>query len=158
VSQIISELHQLQDEAKTLRLRPAARLNGSSDIAWETEHPEIFETFPAMSFFDYTKSRSRMERFLSQHRWPANYHLTFSAAPGNHATCRKFLEDGGTVAVVFRPECPPTFWDYPVVNGDQHDARFLDSSAVIVGLRSKSREADLDRTGFSVPTTSRRPR
>ncbi len=49
------ELTLLEREARRQGLQPAARLNGSSDLPWEDLHPEIFQRFPNIHFFDYTK-------------------------------------------------------------------------------------------------------
>ena len=139
----------LDREARSLGLHPAARLNGSSDIPWEEQSVELFRTFPQIRFFDYTKNPDRMHRFLSDRTWPANYHLTFSAAPGNHDQARNILAAGGTVAVVFWPHIPRSFWGYPVIDGDTHDARFLDPQGAVVALTAKGL-AQQDRTGFTV--------
>jgi hypothetical protein len=155
VAQLVCELHQLKDEARLLGLMPAARLNGSSDIAWEVEHPELLGQFPDIAFFDYTKNPSRMETFLGRNQgrsiWPNNYYLTFSAAPGNHAACRRFLGQGGTVAAVFYPELPDSWQNHAVTDGDAHDARFLDEPGVVIGLRAKGL-ARHDRSGFTIWT------
>jgi hypothetical protein len=143
------ELSRLVADADTARLRAAARLNGSSDLPWETRHPELFRDFPAIDFFDYTKVVPRMKTYLRRDNWPRNYHMTFSAAPGNHAIAREILSDGGNVAVVFWPKVPAGFWGYPVINGDSHDARFLDPKGVIVGLKAKGL-ACVDVSGFTV--------
>jgi hypothetical protein len=90
-----------------------------------------------------------MDRFLHRSDWPANYHLTFSAQPNNHEQSRRFLEQGGTVAAVFWPEVPQSFWGHPVINGDNHDARFLDTAGTIVGLKAKG-SAKTDQTGFVI--------
>ena len=129
--------HPLEREARRQGLQAAARLNGSSDLAWEELHPEIFQRFPNIHFFDYTKNPARMNRYLQGSNWPTNYHLTFSAQPNNHELSQRVLEQGGTVAAVFWPEVPQSFWGYPVINGDDHDARFFDKAGTIVGLRRK---------------------
>ena len=149
IRRVEDELTFLLDEAKFLGLQPAARLNGSSDIPWESHHPELFEAFPSIQFFDYTKNPLRMNRFLAQNDWPKNYHLTFSVTPENHREARQVMEAYGTVTVVFSPNIPNTWWSYPVIDGDKHDARFLDRSGVVVGLRAKG-QARVDLTGFTV--------
>ena len=58
------------------------------------------------------------------------------------------LELGGTVAVVFWPEIPQSS-RIPVINGDEHDARFLDPAGTIVGLTAKG-QARFDLSGFTV--------
>ena len=147
------EISRLEEEARRLGLVPAVRLNGSSDLPWERLHPELFREFPEVQFFDYTKVPARMERLLNDPTWPKNYHLTFSAQPHNHEAARKFLDQGGTVAVVFWPEVPQSHWGKPVIDGDTHDARFLDQPGTIVGLKAKGK-AKHDQTGFTVRTAA----
>lgn len=147
------ELSQVEEEARRLGLVPAVRLNGSSDLPWERLHPELFSEHPDIHFFDYTKVPARMERFLNDPTWPKNYHLTFSAQPNNHKAARNFLDQGGTVAVVFWPEVPQTHWGKPVIDGDKHDARFLDQAGTIVGLTAKGK-AKHDQSGFVVRTAT----
>ncbi len=159
------ELSLFEQEARRLGLVPAVRLNGSSDIPWERLHPELFQTFPSIQFFDYTKVPARMEGFILDSTWPSNYHLTFSAQPNNREEARDFLDHGGTVAVVFWPELPQSHWGKPVIDGDKHDARFRDPAGTIVGLTAKGK-AKQDKTGFTVrvseettaPTTVRNGR
>ena len=143
------ELTFLDREARRQGLQAAARLNGSSDLPWEDLHPEIFQRFPNIHFFDYTKNPARMNRFQQRSNWPANYHLTFSAQPNNHELAHRVREHGGTVAVVFWPEVPQTFWGCTVIDGDAHDARFLDPAGTIVGLKAKG-SAKSDLTGFVI--------
>jgi hypothetical protein len=141
---------------RRLGLVPAVRLNGSSDLPWERLHPDLFAEFPNVQFFDYTKVPARMERFLKDPTWPKNYHLTFSAQPHNHDAARNFLDQGGTVAVVFWPEVPQSHWGKPVIDGDKHDARFLDQAGTIVGLKAKG-QAKNDTTGFVIRTAETAP-
>ena len=146
---LMLEIAILEHNARLLGLTPAARLNGSSDVAWELLHPDIFRRFPKIRFFDYTKIPARMNRFLEGADWPANYYLTFSAHAHNHREARHVLELGGTVAVVFWPELPQSFWGFPVISGEEHDARFLDPAGTIIGLTAKGK-ARFDLSGFTV--------
>ena len=147
------ELAEHCQEASRLNLRPAVRLNGTSDLPWETLHPEVFSDLPQLDFFDYTKVVSRMENYIgglpNGRSWPKNYYLTFSATPNNHEQCRRVLDQGRNVAVVFWPEVPSSHWGFPVIDGDTHDARFLDPGGVIVGLKAKGL-AQVDLSGFTI--------
>lgn len=143
------ELSLFEQQARRLHLTPAVRLNGSSDLPWESLHPDIFSAFPAIQFFDYTKDVSRMRKFLNHTDWPANYYLTFSAHADNRKQSVQILEHGGTAAVVFWPARPSSFWGFPVLDGEEHDARFRDPNGVIVGLSAKGL-ARTDVTGFTV--------
>ena len=112
-------------------------------------HPDIFRSFRKIRFFDYTKNPTRMKWFLQRREWPGNYHLTFSAQPNNHQEARRILEQGGTVAVVFWPEIPGSFWGFPVVNGDDpvdilasildfHPAVLVSEKGKLTGIITKS--------------------
>jgi len=151
------ELYQHCYDAETQGMIPAIRLNGTSDIPWEALHGELFAEFRQIEFYDYTKLPSRMVQFLqgrlNEQKWPANYHLTFSLSERNSHHAQRTLREGGNVATVFWPEVPRTWLGCRVIDGDQNDARFLDSSPAIVGLSAKgfvAREADL--SGFVIRT------
>ena len=135
-------------------MKSVFRLNLTSDIAWEfvffdDKNPQtIFDKFPSIQFYDYTKSFKRMSQFLGkQKEFPKNYHLTFSRSETNDKLCEMVLQMGGNVAVVFRNELPATWNGYEVVNGDENDLRFLDKKGVVVGLIEKGM-AKKDTTGF----------
>ena len=135
-------------------MKSVFRLNLTSDIAWEfvffdDKNPQtIFDKFPSIQFYDYTKSFKRMSQFLGkQKEFPKNYHLTFSRSETNDKLCEMVLQMGGNVAVVFRNELPATWNGYEVVNGDENDLRFLDKRGVVVGLIEKGM-AKKDLTGF----------
>lgn len=131
---------------------PCFRLNGTSDIPWERvkvphEGKTVFELFPDITFYDYTKYP-----YGKRNNLPENYLLTYSYAgdaPGSGEFAQEWLEQGYNVAVVFSPELPETFWGYRVIDGDTHDLRFLDPRPAIVGLRPKG-NAKKDTSGFVV--------
>lgn len=142
--------------------RPCARLNGTSDLPWETfcftqgdDKPllnSIIGWHPTIQFYDYTKNYQRALAF-GEKRWPANYHLTYSR--DENSDYEDFdkpgalLRLGVNVAVVFRDSLPSVWRGWPVINGDKHDYRFLDPKGVIVGLVAKGR-ARHDSSGFVV--------
>jgi len=112
----------------------AIRLNGTSDIDFPRS---VFESFPTLQWYDYTKSAQKMSRYLCQNLAP-NYHLTFSYSGENLTECKNVLAAGGNVAVVFSSNEFPAHWQgYKVVNGEKSDLRFLDEKNVVVGLRAK---------------------
>jgi hypothetical protein len=134
-------------------LTPVVRLNGTSDIRWEAgafhlDGLSIFDHFPTVRFYDYTKLSNRRNL-------PANYSVTFSLADGNADKARAALEAGLNVAAVFRsPEARDAwralgFMGHPVIDGDDSDLRFLDPKGVIVGLYAKG-NARKDTSGFVV--------
>lgn len=113
----------------------AIRLNVTSDISWEKfkikDNKNIFELFPNVQFYDYTKNHLRFKNEL-----PANYHLTFSRSETNHDMAMALLAKGVNVSIVF-DKVPANFEGYNVIDGDQNDLRFLDDKKVIVGLKYK---------------------
>lgn len=126
-------------------LTPVFRLNGTSDLAWEKytiNENNIFELFPNVQFYDYTKVLGRK---VSKYK---NYHLTFSAADGNDADVARAMEQGMNVAVVF-DEIPQTYKGKSVFNADDTDLRFLDPRGVVLGLKAKGR-AKKDYSGFVI--------
>ena len=132
-------------QAERLGLTPVFRLNGTSDLAWEkytvgTTDLNLFELFPTVQFYDYTKVLGRK---VSQY---ANYHLTFSAADGNDADVAGAVAQGMNVAMVF-DKLPAEFMGRVVNDADEHDLRFLDPLNTIAGLKAKGR-AKKDTSGF----------
>ena len=135
--------------AKHQKLKLCVRLNGATDIAWERLAPAIFADNADLQFVDYTKSPKRaLEHARGQ--LPANYHLTFSRRETNEADCRRVLEAGGNVAVVFAGAFPAKYLGFPVIDGDAHDLRHLDGRGVVVALSPKGRKAKADKSGFVV--------
>ena len=167
---------------------PCIRLNGTSDIQWETiptenthysisqmyllqEHAEyfegyghtewkpckelvdlgwreaknIFELFPDVQFYDYTKIPTRKVSDIE------NYHLTWSYSEANMKYANWFDKIAYNIAVVFNGALPIHFKGREVVNGDETDLRFLDKGNVIVGLKAKGK-AKKDTSGFVIQT------
>jgi hypothetical protein len=171
---LVAEIAAHVRKAGRLGMKPAVRLNATSDIAWErvkvtvggVEHASVYEAFPDVQFYDYTKIAKRAIAF-GQGKMPANYHLTFSLAESNESDAVKVLAAGGNVSVVFDTQL--SRWDtkikralpmgydlggilWPVVDGDVHDYRPLDGSGVIVGLRAKGAACGTgSATGFVRP-------
>lgn len=138
-----ADIRKLISKAKRLGMTPMVRLNGTSDIRWEVEAPELFEEFSDVQFYDYTKLPNRKGL-------PANYHLTFSYSGANEryaAFAQVAISNGLNVAVVFRNALPETFLGLPVVNGDESDVRPFDPDGVVVGLTAKG-SAKRDTSGF----------
>ena len=86
-------------KARRAGYTPVFRLNGTSDIRWESVpvagFPNIMSLFSDVQFYDYTKLPNRKNV-------PANYHLTFSLADGNDTMANVALANGMNVAAVFR--------------------------------------------------------
>lgn len=133
--------------ANKLGMKAGVRLNTTSDIMWESVYLDngetLFELFPIVSFYDYTKITKRMFKSL-----PSNYHLTFSKTESNDDDVKRVLASGGNVAIVF-DKLPESYMGYKVINGDLTDYRPSDDSGVIVGLKAKG-QAKTDQSGFVV--------
>jgi hypothetical protein len=145
-AQLIKEIASAQRKADKLGKQLTVRLNGTSDLQWEVykmqDGKTIFELFPTVLFYDYTKIEKRNPQPYN------NYSLTFSAADGNDDDVRTAIDKGMNVAVVFRGDTLPQEWQgKQVIDGDTDDLRFLDPRGVIVGLRAKGK-AKKDVTGF----------
>ena len=143
LSTLKNDIRKAIKQSEKKGLIPVFRLNGTTDIAFEKYG--IFEEFPEVQFYDYTKILGRKVKNIP------NYHLTFSAADGNDADVIKAIEQGYNVATVFglkkTQPMPATYNGRKVFNGDESDLRFLDPKGVIVGLYAKGR-AKKDTSGF----------
>ena len=141
--------------ALRLGLTPVIRLNGTSDIQWELYsfvfegviYKNIFELFPNVQFYDYTKIPTR-------HSVPSNYDLTFSYSGVDtflavyekaklNATFKRFTVVFDKIANI-----PAKFDSMAFIGGDDSDLRFLDGSGV-VALYAKGK-AKKDTSGFVV--------
>ena len=131
-------------------LKPAVRLNGTSDLPWERiplfNGLTVLQSFPNVQFYDYTKDPTR--KFNPE----PNYHITFSLSEVNEVYALGWLSLGGNVAVVFNTKkaasLPQRWQEWPVIDGDIHDLRMLDAKTpTIIGLRAKGTAKD-DVSGF----------
>lgn len=159
---LVADIKRAVAMAARFGMKPAFRLNGTSDIRWERiavdGRANVMAMFPEVTFYDYTKIANRRDV-------PANYHLTFSLADGNDEQAIAALQAGLNVAAVFRDKetvaryVASDFLGANVVNGDESDLRFLDASprhsrywqgnklGVVVALYAKG-NARKDRSGF----------
>lgn len=135
LDKLVVEITKLEKKFADSEFILAIRLNGTSDISFEKQKTSngktIFDTFPNVQFYDYTKNYTRFAKKL-----PSNYHLTFSRSETNNDISMELLKAGHNVAMVFT-KLPDTYMGYKVINGDDNDLRFLDENNVIVGLKYK---------------------
>ena len=146
MAQLIEDIHKLKRQAKKQSLQPVIRLNGTSDIEWENiklGEFNIFELFPELQFYDYTKNPNRKNL-------PKNYDLTFSYSGVESFIKfnRQAFDNKMRVATVFKI-MPAQFMGREVINGENTDARFIEDKNVIVGLIAKGK-ARKDTTGFVI--------
>lgn len=135
LTKIYSEIAQIELKHKIEGGDFVVRLNGTSDISWEKfkikDGKNIFELFPNVQFYDYTKNYLRFKSSI-----PNNYYLLFSRSEENDAIAMDLLKKNINVAIVF-DKVPTNFRGYKVIDGDENDLRHLDEKGVIVGLRYK---------------------
>lgn len=144
---LVSEVENAIKLAKKKNLKPTFRLNAYSDILFENikandriEKMNIFEMFPSVTFYDYTKIHNR--------KVPKNYQLTFSHY-GDFKKTSDALENGFNSAIVF--ESLPSKIKinnkiYSVIDGDKTDLRIdekINGASVVVGLKFKGSKAKL---------------
>ena len=142
------------------------RLNGTSDLPFENikvvledrYYSNIFEAFPNVQFYDYTKNPRR-----ALTNKIGNYYLTFSRAETklNIEYSRNLLNEGKNVAMVFSKELHEQlvkmgkiFYnnrELNVIDGDETDLRFLDMPNSIIALKAKGK-ASKDTSGFVIRT------
>lgn len=163
MAELVADLERFVRYCRRKGVKPAVRLNGTSDIQWEVAHyasrgdarGSVFELFPEVQFYDYTKVYKRVYRDL-----PANYTLVLSYSAANpryqEAVDKARRETGLNMAVVYRTKAlrdlmvaTGDFGQTTVVDGDKTDLRFTDPKGVIVGLYAKGR-AKADTSGFVV--------
>lgn len=154
--QLAAEIAALEKRAKREKWKLVVRLNGTSDIRWESiqvnGRANIMEAFPAVQFYDYTKIANRRGV-------PANYDLTFSysGVPAYAPFVRQAIANGERIAVVFRNRATvesmlangESFMGLPVVDGDDSDIRHRDPKGAVVALYAKGK-ARHDTSGFVV--------
>ena len=147
-----ADIWTLVQKASRIGMSPLVRPNGTSDIPWENieayDGKTIFQLFPDVMFYDYTKHPSRKLATKTI----GNYDLTYSfSAVTPKAISIKGLTnpDNKRVAVVFhkREDIPSSFRGWPVIDGDDTDVRHIEPEKVVVALYAKGK-ARQDESGF----------
>tara|TARA_Y100001963_G_scaffold159039_1_gene261026 strand:+ start:617 stop:1405 length:789 start_codon:yes stop_codon:yes gene_type:complete len=156
---LYKSITKLIKKANNLNLIPVVRLNGTSDLRWENirfnyngKHKTIFQAFPTVQFYDYTKFELKTKRWDNL---PSNYDLTFSLSEENSLAAYELLLSGQRVAMVYRDKLPgkqifktkDLITEFNVINADETDLRFKDGKGVICGLIAKG-TGKQDATGF----------
>lgn len=141
----VEELEHWNRHAHNRGLKLAIRMNGTSDLLGLTQRVYA-GAWHLGRFYDYTKVFGA---------WAKNpgVHYTFSRSETNEAACWMALKSGINVAIVFdrkRGVHLPLAHQvghrgWKVIDGDEHDLRFLDpQGGYIVGLRAKGRARKTD--------------
>ena len=148
MAELVVEIAKAIIKSNGKNLTPTFRLNAYSDIKWENitvnkfGNNTIFELFPDIQFYDYTKLPNRIT--------PFNYALTYSHW-GNWETTDQAIDQGQNVAMVFNVKkadrLPKMFKGRVVVDGDKTDLRTPqnDGLKAIVGLRAKMSMANINK-------------
>ena len=162
LNSLVYEVEKAINQAKNKKLIPVFRLNAYSDILFERfkikDNKNIFELFPGVDWYDYTKILNR--------KTPKNYQLTYSHY-GNWSETLTALKTGLNVAMVF-DTLPQTIKinnnTYNIINGDKTDLRLnekINNKSVIVGLKFKAGKNKQERlkagikSRFIVPNKER---
>ena len=146
MTDLIADITKFANYCKKKDKLPCIRLNGTSDIQYEkilVEGKNIFEHFPDIQFYDYTKIPTRKVSHIK------NYHLTWSYSEANPKYTAWYDKIAYNIAVVFNGAFPIYFKGREVIDGDESDLRFLDKQNVIVGLKAKGK-ARHDMSGFVI--------
>lgn len=130
---VLADFWNKAESKRMLGHEVGGRPNTFSDINWIISAPWMFENFPFINFYDYTKEWARVSPF-------PNYHLTYSASERTtDEEIIEFVSSGKNVAIVFSDWriLPSEYLGFEVVNGDVDDVRWKDPKGVIVGLKRK---------------------
>ena len=148
LNELVVEIYKSIEKSRVNKNTPTFRLNAYSDIKWESVKVDkfgnntIFELFPDVQFYDYTKIPNRIT--------PFNYSLTYSHW-GKWETTNKAMKQGQNIAMVFdakkADKLPKMFKGRQVVDGDKTDLRTPqnDGLKAIVGLRAKMSRANIEK-------------
>ena len=148
LNELVVEIYKSIEKSRVNKNTPTFRLNAYSDIKWESVkvskfgNNTIFELFPDVQFYDYTKIPNRIT--------PFNYSLTYSHW-GKWETTNKAMKQGQNVAMVFdakkTDKLPKMFKGRQVVDGDKTDLRTPQNDGLnaIVGLRAKMSRANIEK-------------
>jgi len=176
---LIRDIDKLVRKAKKLGLMAAVRLNGTTDVKWESTPVVINgvkiannimalyggislitgEAVSDVIFYDYTKWPYAKRPTESL---PINYHLTFSRSESNENQIAENIEHGRNVTVVVdipskdhTTPIPTTWREIPTHDADNSDFRPNDPAGRVLILRYKSAKASslaaALTSGFVVP-------
>ena len=149
---IIDEIKSAKDKSEKLGYKFSVRLNNTSDISPEMFYindngtkKNLFQIFPKVQFYDYTKVAKRLE-LVKKYK---NYDITFSYSGHNMTECVSMLSNKVRVAMVFN-KVPTKYMNYKVIDGDKYDMRYKDKKNVIVGLKFKKVRNKLTENKFVI--------
>ena len=143
------EIRKLIKRSEKLNLLLEIRLNGTSDVRWEREFPEVVQEFQKF-MYDYTKIPNR-----NIGNFPT-YDLTFSysGVKEYQPFVQQAIDKGMRIAVVFKHKdrIPHKFLGLYCINGDDSDSTRSAPQGVVWALYAKG-QAKNDASGFVVDNT-----
>lgn len=132
----VYEAHRLKVRADAEGLKFGVRMDGTSDTGELVMLYQIFRDL-GIHAWDYTKDFQRAWEW----RQEGLFTYSYSGTQASFDRALELLDYGANVSVVFRTgrnEPLPMKWEgYRVIDGDEHDLRFLDGPRTVVGLRLK---------------------
>jgi hypothetical protein len=143
IARLLAEIRSIERWAKNAGMEACIRLNGTSDLPWESKkYGEVIQTvrdvYPDIHIYDYTKHIGRCVNGYLDKKGLPDYRLVFSYSGHNWEACKKALDNGVNVAIPFAgTELPKEYEGYKVIDGDESDLIFTYPKGVIVGLRYK---------------------
>lgn len=161
IAQLCSEIEAHIIKADKLGLKPAMRLNATSDIPWwHKKFGAVIQRYPEVMFYDYTKILSNTDPNNTPMQLE-NYHVTFSRSEVNIDECIQASKNGVNIAVSFEldqnGDLPDEYLGLPVIPGDVHDLTFLHQPGHIIGLsykigydRARGELIKRDYSGFTI--------
>ena len=141
LKQLNHEIYLQVKRAKKKGKTPVVRLNGFTDINWDSisnlidRWSDFGPNNDSVIFYDYTADFNK----VLSNRHP-NYHLTFSYKGNNMKECAKLAASNkANIAAIDTPENRTNFAfnGLSAIDGDKHDFRFLDADNSIVWLSFK---------------------
>ena len=150
---LCADVWSIQRKALRLGFKPLVRPNGTSDIPYENliiwEGKNLFQLFPDVMFYDYTKHPSRSLEGKTLNNYDLTY--SFSAITPKPISIKGLSNrNNSRVAVVFQKQSdiPDSFRGWDVIDGDNTDVRHIEPKQVVVALYAKGK-AKHDITGFT---------
>jgi hypothetical protein len=138
------DIARLMKTAERVGLRAAVRLDGTSNVLRHgAARRGLIARFPDVPFYDYTKAPLRTEAKFVTANPNMSVVYSLSERPNSEGEAEVYLRNGFGVAIVVATKTMAqsmiggTMWGYPIVDGDNTDARFLEPGPRVFVLYAK---------------------